>query len=112
MNATRPEWTGRRSGSLPVQDRTVLKLSMANIYGNGADCVAWAAFGRRLSGREIQDLKDRLAYYKRELLHGMHIDTKDWDELSAIEEAVKDVSKKHRVPYHLSADLVEAEIEF
>lgn len=112
MNAKRPEWKSRRSGSLPVQDRTVLKLSMLNIYGNGADAIAWAVFGRRLSPGEFPKLIEKLKYYKQELLHGTHVDTKDWDELQAIETAVAEFAKERDIPYSLATDFVETEIEF
>lgn len=112
MNAERPEWRSRRTGALPVQDRTVLKLPMLNIYGNGADCVAWAVFGRRLSPGEFQELVEKLRYYKQQLLHGIDIDTRDWDELQAVETAVAEFAKEYGVPYSLTTGLVEAEIEF
>lgn len=112
MNTKRPEWKPRRTGSLPVQDRTVLKLSMLNIYGNGADCVAWAVFGRRLAPGEIPKLVEKLKYYKRELLHRFHIDTGGWDELQAVETAVAEFAAEYNVPYSLTTDLVETEIEF
>lgn len=112
MNMKRPEWSGRRSGNLAIQDRTVLKLSMLNIYGNGADCVAWAVFGRRLSPGELPRLIEKLKYYKQELLHGINMDTGGWDELQAIETAVSEFAKERGVPYSLTTDLVETEIEF
>ena len=112
MNTERPEWKSRRTGSLPVHDRTVLKLSMMNIYGNGADCIAWAVFGRRLSPGEIPVLVQKLKYYKQELLHGINIDTNDWDELKAIEIAVSEFAAEYGIPYSLTTEFIEAEIEF
>ena len=112
MNTKRPEWKPRRTGNLPVHDRTVLKLSMLNIYGNGADCVAWAVFGRRLSPGEIQVLVQKLKLYKQELLHGINIDTSDWDELKAVEMAVSEFAAAYSIPYSLTTDLVESEIVF
>ena len=112
MNTERLEWKSRRTGDLPVQDRTVLKRSMLTIYGNGADCVAWATFGRRLSPGEVPVLIRKLKHYKQELLHGIHIDTGGWDELQAVETAVEEFARERGVPYSLSTDLVEAEIKF
>lgn len=112
MKTQRPEWKSRRTGNLPVHDRTILKLSMRNIYGNGADCVAWAVFGRRLSPGEIPVLVQKLKLYKQELLHGINIDTSGWDELQAIETAVSEFAAAYSIPYNLTTDLVENEIEF
>ena len=112
MHVSRPEWANRRTGDLALPEYHAVKLTMRNIYGYGADCVAYAVFSRRLLPGEITALTNLLREYKHELQHGLNMDTDDWDELTAVEIAVEKFAAEYGLRYALRAESVIRELEF